>query len=230
MQTNPFCAGDLSKARVLVIGHDPRLQESNTQAEYAFFADYFFRPIPTRKSELAKYHLAEAAFSYIGHLTSYKYPADQLVLTNLCNVGLPHAPAGKMVLIPEQEAQTGINAIHNLLNQSNIEIIFAMSAQVNYWLQKLGFYPSVSDFLNKAEPKPKGISNKPPYYEPQQSKAFQLICGQCYTDGSRKVFPILHVKNWPLRGAFAKAYSKAYENCVNQLKAVNTAQQRHGMS
>jgi hypothetical protein len=218
MQTKPFCAGDLSKARVLVIGHDPRLQESDAQAEYAFFADYFFKPIPTRKSEMAKYRLAEAAFSYIGHLISYQYPADRLVLTNLCNVGLPHAPAGKTVLIPEQEAQAGVNTIHNLLNQSNVEIIFAMSAQVNYWLQKLDFYPSVADFLDKAGPRSRGINNMPPYYEPQGGRAFQLICGRCYAEGNRKVIPVLHVKNWPLRAAFARAYGKAYENCINQLR------------
>jgi hypothetical protein len=218
MQTRPFCAGDLSKARVLVIGHDPRLQKSGTQAEYALFADYFFKPIPTRKSELAKYHLAEATFGYIGYLTSYKYPADQLVLTNLCNVALPHAPTGKTVLIPEEEAQVGVNAIRDLLGQSNIEIIFVMSMQVNYWLQKLSFYPSITDFLKKAEPRARGISSKPPYYEPQQSKAFQLICGQCYTSDNRKIVPILHVKNWPLRGAFAQAYRVSYENCINQLK------------
>lgn len=223
MPTKHFCAGDLSKAKVLVIGHDPRLKESKTQAEYAFFADYFFRPKPLQKSKLAKYKLAEAVFSYICFLTSYKYPANQLVLTNLCNVGLPHAPKGKTVLIPEQEAQVGIKAIRGLLSQSRIEIIFAMSEQVNYWLQKLGFYPYVTDFLNKSEPKTKGISNKPPYYEPQQSKAFQIICGHCYTDNSRKVLPILHVKNWPLRGLFAKAYSKAYDNCINQFKNYDRA-------
>jgi len=218
MQTEPFCAGALNEARVLVIGHDPRLQQSSTQADYAFFANYFFKPIPTRKSERAKYQLAEKTFSYIGYLTSYKYSADQLVLTNLCNVGLPHAPKNKTVLIPEQEAQAGINAICDMLCLSNIEVIFAMSAQVNYWLQKLGFCPLVPDFLSKAEPKPKGINHQPPYYEPKQDRAFQLVCGQCYTDGTRKLFPILHVKNWPLRGAFVAAYSEAYENCVNQFK------------
>jgi hypothetical protein len=217
MQTEPFCAGGLDKARVLVIGHDPRLQASDTQAECAFFADYFFGPRPSRSNETAKYRLAEATFSYIGQLTSNRYPADQLVLTNLCNVGLPHAPTGKTVLIPAQEAQIGIKAIHSILHQSPVEIIFAMSAQVNYWLQKLGFYPPVAEFLSKAEPKPEGLSSKPPYYVPQQGKAFQLICGQCYTAGRRIVVPILHVKHWPLGGAFATAYSQAYEDCVNRL-------------
>ena len=118
MQTKPFCAGGLDKARVLVIGHDPRLQTSDTQAECAFFADYFFGPKPSRSNEAAKYRLAEAAFHYIGQLTGNRYPADQLALTNLCNRGLPHAPAGKTVLIPAQEAQTGIQAVNGILGQS----------------------------------------------------------------------------------------------------------------
>jgi hypothetical protein len=223
MQTQPFCAGDFNQARVLVIGHDPRLQRSSAQAEYAFFADRFFKPIPTRASEQAKYRLAERVFSYILHLTSYTYSADQLILTNLCNLALPHSPRRRTVLIPEPEALRGARALEDILAQSNIELVFAMSEQVNYWLQKLGFYPSVPEFLSRAEPKPSGMSHKPPYYEPKQGKAFQLICGRCYAHGNRKVFPVLHAKNWPLRGAFRHAYSKAYESIVNQLKAARAA-------
>jgi len=77
MQTKHFCAGDLSKARVLVIGHDPRLQKSETQAEYALFANYFFKSTPTYRGDPAKYRLAEAVFKYISYLTSNKYVADQ---------------------------------------------------------------------------------------------------------------------------------------------------------
>lgn len=220
MQTNFFCRGDLSEAKILVIGHDPRLQESDTQAVNAFFANYYFKPIPTKKNELAKYELAKAVFDYIYHLTSYKYPAEQLVLTNLCNVGLPHAPKGKTVLIPEAEARAGIIAIRNILSQSKIEIIFAMSTQVNYWLQKLGFYPAISEFLKRAEPKLNGMSHEPPYYEPKGKGPFPLICGKQYsTEDNRSVFPVLHVKNWPLEGSFAKTYSKAYEGCLNTLKS-----------
>ena len=64
MITQPFCAGDISRAKVLVIGHDPRLQKTDTQAGYAFFADYFYHAIPLKKSERAKYQLAEAMFGY----------------------------------------------------------------------------------------------------------------------------------------------------------------------
>ena len=221
MQTKHFCAGDLSKARVLVIGHDPRLQKSETLAEYALFANYFFKPTPTHKGELAKYRLAEAVYGYIGYLTSYRYVAEQLIVTNLCNSTLPSAPKGRTVLIPEREARIGVDAIQGLLTQSSVEIIFAMSLQVNYWLQKLNFYRPISDFLEKAEPKARGICNKQPYYEPQQNKAFQSICGKIYAIDNRKIVPILHVKNWPLRGAFANAYDAAYKDCVNNLKGID---------
>lgn len=203
----------------MVIGHDPRLQKSHKLASNAFFADYYFKPIPTQGSERAKYDLATAVYSYIGYLTSHRYSVDQLVLTNLCNAALPHSPKGKIVYIPEEQACAGIEEINEILTMSDVEIIFAMSQQVNYWLQKLGFYPAVDVFLSSAEPKQKGVNNNPPYYEPKKGRAFTLVCGkQFVTRDYRKVFPILHVKNWPLRGAFTKAYRKTIEQCVNALK------------
>ena len=219
MITQPFCAGDISRAKVLVIGHDPRLQKTDTQAGYAFFADYFYHAIPLKKSERAKYQLAEAVFAYVGYLTSHQYAADQIVLTNLCNSALPHAPKGKIVYIPEEAATTGLAEIRSILERSSIEVIFAMSAQVNYWLQKLNFYPAVASYMTSAEPKLTGVNHTPPYYDPKQGRTFRLICGKRHTttDG-RMVYPILHVKNWPLKGAFVPAYAKAYEQCINELK------------
>lgn len=217
MQTVPFCAGSLDQARVLVVGHDPRLQSSDTQAEYAFFADYLFKPRPQKSSEAAKYNLAEATFKYIRYLTSQRYTDDQIVLTNLCNSGLPHAPKGKTVLIPPNQAQAGINAIDDILNQSQIEVIFVMSQQVNYWLQALGFYPPVAEYLRLSEPKRRGLTNVPPYYEPQHGKAFQLICGRCFKKDTRSVVPILHIKNWPLRGALKEAYRHVYDDWIDRL-------------
>jgi hypothetical protein len=93
-----------------------------------------------------------------------------------------------------------------------------MSEQVDYSMQRLGFYDAVPELLCRAEPTPKGLENQPPYYAPQQGGAFQLICGQCYTVGDAALFPILHVKNWPLRGRFKQAYAPAYERLVNGLK------------
>lgn len=215
METQMFCAGDSRLARVLVIGHDPRLQESGTQAHYAFFGHYLRQPLS--ESELTKYNLAAAVYSYIGYLTRFRYTADQIILTNLCNRGLPHAPWGKIVLIPEECAIAGIHAIREILEGSNIQIIFAMSEQVNYWLQKLGFYTAVPEFLDAAEPTSDGINHVPPYYEPKRPRAFTLICGERFSSQNWRLYPILHVKSWPLKEAFIRAYRQAYVHCINDL-------------
>lgn len=172
--------GDRSKARVLVIGHDPRLQGSNTVAEYCFFADYYFRPIPVKKSELAKYKLGESLFSYIAWLTSNKYSANELLITNLCNRALKRYPSakGKTVLIPEEYAQEGLATINDILKSSRIELILAMAQQVNYLLQKLGFYSSTENYLEKSRPKEKAASSG--YYEPVGSSPFLGVCGNRY--------------------------------------------------
>ena len=209
--------GDTSKARVLVIGHDPRLQQSDTIAEYCFFADYFFKPIPTKSSELAKYNLAESLFSYIGYLTSYKYTSDKLIITNLCNKSLPHAPKGKTVLIPEEYAKEGIENINDIiLKSSRIEIIIAMSQQVNYWLQKIGFYFSTENYLEQSEPKMKMTENG--YYEPIGKSPFLRICGNRYFVGKIPLFPVLHVKQYPLKGPIKKNYENSCRNCINSIK------------
>ena len=141
-----------SEAKVLVIGHDPRLQNSNTTAEYCFFADYFFNKVPSVPKEIRKYKFAESLYSYISWLTSYKYNADQYVFTNLCNEGLNRSAKNKIILIPERCAIEGLEEIENILKESKIEIILAMSLQVNYWLQKLGFYSSEAEFVRLASP------------------------------------------------------------------------------
>jgi hypothetical protein len=58
--------------KILVIGHDPRLQKSDTIAGYALFADYYFKPIPKAPRELQKYNLAKATFGKILSLTNGK--------------------------------------------------------------------------------------------------------------------------------------------------------------
>ena len=120
--------------------------------------------------------------------------------------------------MPQREAEAGIAAIREILSCSQVELIFAMSEQVNYWLQSLGFYEAVPEFLRRAEPTPKGLAHEPPYYAAKESGAFQLICGQRYTVGGATLFPILHVKNRPLRGPFKQAYAAAYERLINGLK------------
>jgi len=218
-RTLPFCSGDISNAKVMVIGHDPRLRRSDTVATYALFADYFFRPVPIKASEKAKYQLAEALFSYIGILTCFHYPAYQIAVTNLCNNALPHAPKGKTVLIPQEEAAVGLAEIEDILSNSNIELVFPMSLQVNYWLQQLVFFSGPEEFLQAAQPTHRGVESKPPYYQPSAARAFTLVCGHRFkTRDGRDVYPVLHVKNWPLREPFKRAYKDAYLLCINQIK------------
>ena len=217
-ETKVFCQGDKSKARVLVIGHDPRLQDSDTVAEYCFFADYYFRPIPLKKNERAKYKLAESLFSYVAWLTGNKYSADELIITNLCNRSLKRPPAikGKTVLIPEEDAQEGLATINGILNSSRIELIIAMSQQGNYLLQKLGFYSSTPNYMEKSRPKEKSASKG--YYEPVGKSPFLEICGNKYLAGQIPIYPVLHVKQYPLKGAIKKNYEAAYSNCINSMK------------
>ena len=217
--TLPFPVRPSTESRVLVIGHDPRLRDSDAMAHHAFFADKFFGPIPARRSDLAKYGLASSTYAYIAELTSYRYTASQLLLTNLCNAHLLHAPKGKVVLIPKHLAEQGLADIGRLISLANIEAVFAMSEQVNYWLQALGFCVPHTEFLRRSEPKPRGINSTPPYYEPQAPKAFQLISFRRQeTTIGFPLYPIVHVRSWPLRGPFQKAYGRLYSACVSELK------------
>lgn len=205
--TLPF--GNPATAKVLLIGHDPRLQKSDTIAEYALYADYYFRfpEASTYGPHKAKYGLAKKAFDYVAWLTCDRYTADQVLVTNLCNVTLPHAPKGRIVYIPEQQARDGIAAIREPVSQGHLDVIFAMSQQVNYWLMALGFCEPDVAYLRAAAPKAKGVDKVPPYYEPAKPSAFKLICGRRFlVDGRVPLIPVPHVKNYPLNKSFAAAY------------------------
>jgi hypothetical protein len=217
--TFPFPSKPSPDSRVLVIGHDPRLRESEALAQHAFFADFFFRPVPTRGSELAKYNLARAIYAYIGELTSYRFAARELLLTNLCNDHLPHAPKGKVVLIPRDHAEQGLAEISRIIQKADFDVIFSMSEQVNYWLHALDFCIPRPEFLQRAEPKARGLASEPPYYEPRVPKAFQLIAFRRHeTVAGIPLYPIVHVRSWPFRGPFKDAYSKLYSACISDLK------------
>jgi hypothetical protein len=204
-------------AKVLIIGHDPRLQKSDTIAEYALFADYYFQGEPKSKSEKHKYDLAKSTFEQILEITCDKFKPEEFYLTNLCNTALPHAPKGKTVLISEDKATAGIKHIRQILKENlTIEFIFPMSLQVNYWLQKLEFYSSDTDFVKETEPKEKGIKNTEPYFEAKKSRTFLKVCGNQYriTNGKQIVIPVLHSKNYPLKANFS-AYLSNYEKTRN---------------
>jgi hypothetical protein len=169
--------------------------------------------LPTKTNEKRKYGLAQTTFNHISYLTNKTIEPETIYVTNLCNDGLPHAPKGKTVLIPEGIAIEGIERIREIIKENpTIKYIFPMSLQVNYWLQKLGFYSSNNGIVEKSEPKEIGLLNDPPYYQPKQSRTFMLICGNAFpiNDGRQIVVPILHSKQFPLTER-TKAYTPAYE-------------------
>jgi hypothetical protein len=212
--TKPF--GDIRTAKVLVIGHDPRLQRSEKIAASCFFADYFFKPIPNWGPELSKYKLAAALFEYMGFLTSNRYRPNEYYITNLCNVELDHAPPGKTVLIPEEFASKGTNDIKEILKKGNFEIIFVLSQQANYWLQYFGLYFSSDFYLKNSHPKVKGLQQG--YYEPTGKAPFLEICGKQFMVGSTPLFPVLHVKQFPLKGSIRQNYEPLINSCINSIK------------
>lgn len=212
--------GNPEKAKVLVIGHDPGLQRSSMIAEYSLFADYFYRSQPIQKRELAKYRLAQKMYDCIKELTSGWYSDDDVLITNLCNEVLTSSPPHKINYIPLREAREGLKAIRTLLKDSSVKLIFPMSQQVNYWLQELGFYNTDTKFIEKSEPKYSGVESEQPYYQPRQSGVFKDICGNKYiVDGKYYLFPILHVKSYPLKGRFI-TYHENYENCKRIVREV----------
>lgn len=204
----------IEEAKALIIGHDPRLQKSETIAPFALFADYYFKQEPTKPNERSKYALAKATFDQIVDITNSRIDPKSIYITNLCNFPLPHAPKNKNVLIPKDKAKAGLKNIENILFiNPTIEYIFPMSLQVNYWLQKLDLYESNNDFRLLTEPKKVGLLNDPPYYQPMHHKTFTLICGNVYKvkNGNQKVVPILHTKNYPLKGKFLDVYGPSYD-------------------
>lgn len=204
----------IETAKALVIGHDPRLKNSDTIAPYALFADYYFKDVPSNTSERRKYGLAKATFEHIKYLTNNKIKPRSIYITNLCNEPLPHAPKDRMVYIPIEKAIEGIENIKSILRENpSIKYIFPMSLQVNYWLQKLGFYTSNNEFIKLTEPHEKGLLHKPQFFKPKNNRTFLLICGNIYSqmDGHYKIIPVLHSIQFPLNSNTLPSYGPAYE-------------------
>ncbi|GAG51611.1 unnamed protein product, partial [marine sediment metagenome] len=101
----PF--GDLETAIILIIGHDPRLQHSRAEAEFAFFLDYLTRPRPRSTSEASKFGLAQAVMGYVSDLAGRDAALAELYVTNLCNQFIPR-PGSGTVLIPDTLARQGV--------------------------------------------------------------------------------------------------------------------------
>jgi hypothetical protein len=213
-------------ARVLLIGHDPRLGRSRTIAKKCFFFDCFLdenngkiKALPIGKSEQQKYGLAKVVFDQLEYLTNNRFKKEEIYVTNLCNDPLPSTEGKGVVYIPEEKAIKGIENIkHILKNNPSIKFIFPMSLQVNYWLQKLQFYSSENDFLHDSEPSVVFIKENPKIYKPRKQGAFKLICGNTYRLGeSSIIIPILHPKNFPLKNNFI-AYQENYNRIIEYFK------------
>ncbi|MBO7567081.1 MAG: hypothetical protein J6T60_08310 [Bacteroidales bacterium] len=207
---NPLIERNVSP-KILLIGHDPRLQNSDDKPDYALYANYYFRPEPECKREKNKYILAKNCFTQIIEITNKKYREDEIYVSNLCNIFFEERPKKKTILIPENVAKNGVIHLQNILQSyKTIEYIFSMSEQVNYWLQYFGFYNTKTDFLNNAKPKCKGICSNPPYYEASRRGSFREICGNVYeTVTKHKIIPILHVKTFK---RIERYYSANYDN------------------
>jgi hypothetical protein len=207
----PF--GDPATARVFVIGHDPRLQRSDAQAETAFFLDYLGRGKPSAPSEARKYGLAEAAAEYVRELTGGQVPLEEMYFTNLCNQFLPHAPKGSTVLIPDEVADLGIAEIDKALAMGKPQVIIPMSLQVFYHLARSGFVAMGDEqnatFLQKAMPKTK-YAARGAYVETGRAP-FLDVCGRVFRHGDVPVVPVLHVKSWSSR-RHREAYESAMQN------------------
>ena len=125
------------------------------------------------------------------------------------------------MLIPEEKAVEGLQNIRLILaNHPTIKYVFPMSLQVNYWLQKLGFYTPNKRFIEDSEPNAAGLMSTPPYYQPKKQRTFLMICGNQYKviDGEQIVIPVLHVKNFPLKRNFI-AYSECYDRVRSFFKS-----------
>ena len=64
--------------RALLIGHDPRLQQSDIQAEYVLFANYYFDNTIKDRALKSKYGLAASTFNQITQITSGKINPEEI--------------------------------------------------------------------------------------------------------------------------------------------------------
>jgi hypothetical protein len=199
-----FCRpfGNIDKAKILVIGHDPRLQRSDAEAQYAFFLNYLEQSRPVRTSEGRKYDFASSVVNYIRHLAASSTALEDMFFTNLCNEFLEHPTISGTVLITDDAAERGIQAIEGILSRGSFKVILSMAPQTLYHLVRLGFVANPDEnllaFLRMARPSPAAAVRGA--YVPVGRSAFLMVCGRRYhhrRDGVPLV-PILHAKQWPL--------------------------------
>jgi hypothetical protein len=215
----PF--GSIDKARILVIGHDPRLQKSDAQAQYAFFLNYLEEPRPTRPAERRKYDFASSVVNYVQHLGGPSVSLEDMFFTNLCNEFLERPIDGGTVLITDEAAEKGTHAIEHILSSGSFKVILSMAPQVFYHLVRLGFVANPDEnllaFLRTARPSPAAAVRKA--YVPVGGSPFLEVCGRKYyhrRDGV-PLIPVVHVKQWPLNDRMEPHYGS-----LMRIAATNT--------
>lgn len=212
----PF--GDPATASVLVIGHDPRLQRSQAEAEVAFFLDYLTRPWPTSSAEGRKCGLAKALVDYVGELTGRAMALEELYVTNLCNQFLKHAPGSGTVLIPDDLAERGAQQIVQTVAAGHFQVILPMAVQTFYHLCRLGFVDEDSEvvrqFVDAARPRAsKAVQG---IYVQGGRAPFLAVCGQRFHHRGVPVVPIVHVKQW-LRRSGMGGYTEPMERAKQEI-------------
>ena len=211
-----------TNAKVLVIGEDSNLQWNDNVPEYVMFADYYFREFPQDGGERSRNVEARNLFEHIMGFTSNRIKSTEIYFTNLCNDYIAaKPPKGKRQLIPENMALKGLDHVYWILEQNpSIQLVFAMSLQTNYWLQKSGFYGEDEKFIHGAQPRRVGLDSAAPYYQPVDGKAFSLICGNIY-DAPKyrvKVVPTLAARDYPMNESNSERYKAAYERVREQIQ------------
>jgi hypothetical protein len=198
--------GDLDTAIILVIGHDPRLQRSQTEAKVAFFLDYLTRPRPQSRSEVRKYDLAQAVWDYVNELAGYDVPLAELYVTNLCTEFLPHTPGSGTVLIPDDQAQRGVEQIAQIVADGHFKVILPMAVQPFYHLCRLGFVDEDSELVRRfvAGARPRASKAEQGIYVQSGKAPFLAVCGLRFHHRGVPVVPILHVKQWPLKARMVR--------------------------
>jgi hypothetical protein len=217
----PF--GNTGKARILVIGHDPRLQRSDAQAQYAFFLNHLEQPRPTRPSERHKYDFAFSVVNYVQYLGGPSVTLEDMFFTNLCNEFLKRPIAGGTVLITDNAAERGAQAIEGILSRRSFKVILSMAPQVLYHLVRLGFVANPDEnllaFLRTARPSQAAIARKA--YVPVGRSPFLRVCGKKYYHRSDGVplIPVVHVKQWPLNERMEPHYGSLMRMAATNTKA-----------
>jgi hypothetical protein len=214
----PF--GDINSATILIIGHDPRLQRSQAEAETAFFLDYLARPRPAHRAEARKYGLARAVWEYVNSLAGRHVPLADLYVTNLCNEFLDHTPDSGTVLIPDDVAKRGVEQIAQIVAAGHFRCILPMAVQPFYHLCHWGFIDegdseSIVQFVAGARPRASKAAQG--IYKQTGNAPFLPVCGRQFHHRGVPLVPIVHVKQWPLKPGMVR-YTESMQRAQQEIR------------